>query len=427
MSTGRAERRPRRHRSAVALAGSVAAAVALLSSCSGVETPSESPRSEAPPEVSAEVGRILSERARAVRSGDLPGFLDSVDSSRGRLVARQERYFLNLRDLPLAEFGYGVEGVVPIAGGGGDVKAVVQVTMQLKGYDAAPVRRYAAYTFHEDPDVGWVMVADRDREFEAENDLEPQPWEVTRIHTVEGDGVLGIFDRETADEAYQIIPAVEEGIREVSRSMPVDWSRSVVVYALSDVSFLAGLDDLPGGDPDRLDGVAFPVTVSPGSAELASTRFMLHPRMVGRDTATRNRLIRHELTHVALGPFDDTVPTWLAEGIAEYVSVRPVPPHDRLISGEALQVARGGLSALPADEDFNGPHSGANYGIAWYAVEYLASAYGEEAVWRLLQAMRADGGTTDDEQDEVLEEVVGIDSAELAQKAARKIVHTFSG
>jgi len=425
MSTGRTDGRTGRHRAAVAVAGAVAVAAGLLTSCAGDQVPSAAPTSEAPPAVSAQVGKLIARRAAAVRAGDLQRFLDTVDPGRTRLVARQERYFLNLRDLPLAEFGYGVDGVIPIEGGRGDVMAVVQVHMQLDGFDAAPVRTYAAYKFHRDPDLGWVMVADRDREFERDNDLEPQPWDVTRIETVEGNGVLGIFDRRTVDEAYQIIPAVEQGIRQVAANVPVAWERRVVIYALSDVRFLAGLDDLPGGDPDRLDGVAFPVRVGPGSTELAGTRFMLHPRMIGRDTATRSRLIRHELTHVALGHLDDAVPTWLAEGIAEYVSVRPVPPHDRLISGEALHAARGGLRALPGDEDFNGAHSGANYGIAWFAVEYLASAYGEQAVWGLLQAMRQGDGTTDAEQDEVLEEVVGIDSEELARKAARKIVHTF--
>lgn len=425
MSTGRTDRGAGRHRASVALAGAVVAATGLLSACTSDPLPTDTPTAQAPPEVGGEVRRLLAKRASAVSSGNFPAFMESVDPGRQRLVARQERYYLNLRDLPLAEFGYSIDGVVPIEGGHGDVMAVVQVHMQLDGYDSAPVRRYAAYTFHQDTRLGWVMVADRDPEFARENDLEPEPWEVIRIETVEGDGVLGIFDRRTVDEAHQIIPAVEEGIREVARHLPVEWNRRVVVYALSDVRFLAGLDDLPGGDPDRLDGVAFPVSVGPGSTELAGTRFMLHPRMVGHDTMTRSRLIRHELTHVALGPLDDAVPTWLAEGVAEYVSVRPLAPHDRRISGDALMTARGGLTGLPSDEDFNGAHSGANYGIAWYAVEYIAAAYGTEAVWGLLRAMREGDGTTEAEQEAVLEDVLGIDSDELAGKAARKIVHTF--
>ena len=80
-----------------------------------------------------------------------------------------------------------------------------------------------------------------------------------------------------------------------------DWSERVVVYALSDLRALAELDNLPGGDPDRLDGVAFPVRAGPRTRTLASTRFMLHPRMIYRNDQTRDRLIRHELTHVALG------------------------------------------------------------------------------------------------------------------------------
>ena len=65
----------------------------------------------------------------------------------------------------------------------------------------------------------------------------------------------------------------------------------------------------------------------------------------------RARLIRHELTHVAVGDRADGVPTWLSEGIAEYVSVRPIPPEDRVMSEEALAAAEAGLTGLPGDED----------------------------------------------------------------------------
>ncbi len=45
--------------------------------------------------------------------------------------------------------------------------------------------------------------------------------------------------------------------------VPYEWSRSVVVYALSDTDFLCTIEDPPGGHPERLDGVAFPVEAEP--------------------------------------------------------------------------------------------------------------------------------------------------------------------
>lgn len=119
------------------------------------------------------------------------------------------------------------------------------------------------------------------------------------------------------------------------------------------------------------------------------------------------------------------MPTWLSEGLAEYVSVQPVPTYDRMISRDAVNGARRGLSSLPGDETFNGPDSGANYGVAWYACEYVASTYGEKTLWRLFDVMRRGRGTSGADQDRVLRQVLGIDSRELAQGAGQMILATF--
>jgi hypothetical protein len=104
--------------------------------------------------------------------------------------------------------------------------------------------------------------------------------------------------------------------------------------------------------------------------------------------------------------------------------VRPVATQDRVISRDALDRAREGVAGLPLDDTFNGPHSGANYGISWWACEHIASTYGEEMVWRLFDAFR-EAGTARSEQDAVLRRELGVDSVELARQAARRIVSTF--
>ena len=187
--------------------------------------------------------------------------------------------------------------------------------------------------------------------------------------------------------------------------MPYEWEGRVVVYALSDPTFLAGLEHVPGDDPLNLDAVAFPVPAAPDGDETADTRFLLNPRMVGATGAARARLIRHELTHVAVGKRANGVPTWLTEGIAEYVSVRPLAPEDRVLSRTALAAAEDGLTDLPADDEFNGSSSEANYGIAWWLCEYLAETYDEEMLWFLLESMRGDA-----DPDDVLQTVLQLSS-----------------
>jgi hypothetical protein len=386
------------------------------------DPPSDSARVQTTPNTDLE--ELLARRARAVRTGNLTAFLDDVDSARPNFRARQERYFLNLRELPLAAFRYSLDqGVTTLPDG--RMQGVVELRMRLERYDALPVRTAALFTFRRLESGAWVLSEDRNRAFEKDNDIEPQPWDLMRIQVKEGDGVLGVFDEQSIDAAYQIIDEIEDGIRVIKQEVPVRWSGRVVVYALSDMRVLSGLDDLPGGDPNRLDGVAFPIRASPESPRLAAIRFMLHPRMIYRNDESRSRLVRHELTHVAIGRRDDRVPTWLSEGLAEYVSVQPIVPYERMISREALDAAQAGPDSLPLDNEFNGPHSGANYGIAWYACEYIADAFGEKALWRLFDAMRAGNGTSEEEQDAVLERLFGFDGDDLARLSARKIVNTF--
>lgn len=386
------------------------------------DPPSDPPAT--PSALEVDLDTLLDTRARAVRTGNLTEFLEGVDSNRPKFLARQERYFLNLRELPLGVFRYSLDaGVATLPDG--RVQGVVQLHMRLSGYDARPVRKAALFTFRLLPGGEWVLSEDRNRTFERDNDIEPQPWDLMRIQVKEGDGVLGVFDEQSIDAAYQIIDEIEDGIRVIQEEVSLPWSGRVVVYALSDLRVLSGLEDLPGGDPDRLDGVAFPVRASRESPRLAAIRFMLHPRMIYRNDETRSRLVRHELTHVAIGRRDDRVPTWLSEGLAEYVSVQPIVPYERMISRQALEAAQAGVEYLPLDTEFNGPSSGANYGLAWYACEYIAHAFGEKTLWRLFDAMRSGDGTPETEQDAVLERVLGIDGTELAQLSARKIVNTF--
>src|SRR3546814_12789883 len=100
---------------------------------------------------------------------------------------------------------------------------------------------------------------------------------------------------------------------------------------------------------------------------------MLHPRMIERDEPLRDRLVRHELTHVAMGPRDDNVPIWLSEGLAEFVSVQPVAAPERMISRDALAAAPAGITELPRADSFNGDQYSKNAAIASDSFENIPS------------------------------------------------------
>jgi hypothetical protein len=236
-------------------------------------------------------------------------------------------------------------------------------------------------------------------------------------------GVLGVFDPAGAARAPAVMGAVSRGLASVSATVPVAWSRTVVVYALSDLTIMESLDDVPGGEVDRLDGVAFSVLASAADTTVASTRFALHPRQLARAGPRTDRLVRHELTHVALGVLDDDVPVWLSEGLAEWVSVQPIPPDRRKISRPALRAARVGLVRLPDDQTFSGFGSAENYGVAWFACDHVAATYGVPRLWALLRSFGAAGAGAD--EDAVLQEALGIGEQQLAEAAAARIVLTY--
>jgi hypothetical protein len=194
-----------------------------------------------------------------------------------------------------------------------------------------------------------------------------------------------------------------------------------VVYALSDTKFLASLDDLPGGDPEKLDGVAFPVMSGDEEGKMVATRFALHPSMLDQPGPERDRLVRHELTHVALGKRDDQVPAWLSEGIAEWVSVQPLAPELRRLPQEALREAEAGVRGLPGDGTFNDEESSAHYGLSWWACEYLVAGFGADSLWRLLEEL----DRPEANQDDVLESLVGLTTRKLARRGAKMMINEY--
>src|SRR6476659_8586200 len=157
-------------------------------------------------------------------------------------------------------------------------------------------------------------------------------------------------------------------------------------------------------------------------SKVASTRMLVMPSSVRAGQPFLGRITRHELSHVAIGVRDDGAPTWVSEGIAEYLGAREVPVRDRIIPTAALQQARTAEASMPASKDFNDGAQEWHYAVSWMACDYIAETFGESRLWELVDAMHnGGGGTTDADQDRVLQQVLGFDSHELARRAAARI------
>ncbi|RNM16099.1 hypothetical protein [Nocardioides pocheonensis] len=374
---------------------------------------------------------LLDRRAAAIGEGNLDAFLATVDTSDARLVARQRRYFANLRQLPIQSLRYTVLKSDWPAGlrspqWGSDVAVPqVRVATQLSGFDTVPVQRVTGFAFARR--AGRTVIVSEltgaGKQFPGSN---PAPWDLVRIHVRSDQDTLQLYDDGTWKQSATVAGALASGIADVRSAVPFPWDGRAVVYVFSRPAVLNSFEGVPGGNIKHLGAMTFPMYAVLGQPAVAGIRFTLLPSSLRAGPTFLGRIVRHELTHVALGDRDDGVPTWFAEGIAEYMGAREIPQDQRRIASVALVKARQGVDGLPASRGFNGADQAWHYALSWMACDFIAATRGEPALWRLMDALHAGGaGTTDEQQDAVLETVLGLDGQELAQHAAQRILRIY--
>jgi hypothetical protein len=379
----------------------------------------------------ADAQQLLDRRATAISDGDLPGFLATIDTDDQALVRRQRRYFANLRQLPLADLSYEVlksDWPAGLRAKQWDSQVSVpqvRVSMQLRDFDAVPVERVTGFALARRH--GKVVVVSEltgaGKPFPGSN---PAPWDLVRIHVRRDADTLQLYDSTTWDRVDVVSAALREGIASIRSAVPFDWDGHVVVYVFGRKVVLDSFEGVPGGNIEHLGAMTFPMYAVPGQPTVAGSRFTLLPSSLTAGSEFLGRIVRHELTHVALGERDDGAPVWFAEGIAEYMGAREIPQDDRRIATVALVKARERVRAMPASRGFNGDDQAWHYALSWMACDYIAATQGEPRLWQLMDALHNGGsGTEDAQQDAVLQRVIGLDSAQLARRAAARIVRIY--
>jgi hypothetical protein len=412
--------------------GTLAAIFTVLGLVAGLLAGCSSDDDDVPGVVSrADAQQVLDRRAAAIRDHDLPAFLQTVDADDKALVRRQRRYFANVEQLPLEALSYDVlKSDWPTglrAQGWGPQVSLPQVrlSIQLRDFDAVPVERVTGFALaRKDGQV--VVISDltgAGKPFPGSN---PAPWDLVRIHVRADRTTLQLYDDKTWASADTVDATVRAGVTSIRSSVPFDWDGRAVVYVFARPLVLNSFEGVPGGNIAHLGAMTFPMYAVPGQPEVAGIRFTLLPSSLRAGSVFLGRIVRHELTHVALGERDDGAPVWFAEGIAEYLGARDIPQDERRIATVALTKAREGVRALPASRGFNGDDQAWHYALAWMACDYIAATQGEDKLWLLMDAFHNGGaGTQDDRQDAVLQTVLGLDGAQLARRAAARIVDIY--
>ncbi|MGY2875134.1 hypothetical protein ACVW00_002324 [Marmoricola sp. URHA0025 HA25] len=378
-----------------------------------------------------EAQQVLDQRAAAVRDGDLPGFLKTLDTDDKELVRRQRRYFANLRQLPVEKFSYLVlksdwpAGLRLSSWGNDVVVPQVRLSIQLRDFDAFPVQRVTGFALARRH--GQVVVVSEltgaGKPFPGSN---PAPWDLVRIHVRSDSETLQLYDDTTWARADSVGAELRSDVASIRSAVPFDWDGRAVVYVFGRQVVLDSFEGVPGGNIAHLGAMTFPMYAVPGQPAVAGIRFTLLPSSLRAGPVFLGRIIRHELTHVALGDRDDGAPVWFAEGIAEYMGARDIPQDQRRIATVAVAKAREGVRGMPASRGFNGEDQAWHYALAWMACDYIAATQGEDRLWQLVDAFHNGGsGTQDAAQDAVLQSVIGLDGVQLARRAAERILRIY--
>lgn len=370
----------------------------------------------------AELQQLLDSRVKALREDDERAFLASLDETQPRLIKRQRRLFRNLRQLPWEEFSYRVlpaqwpELLRHPSWPRQTILPRIELRTKLRGVDRLASTVVTGFGVAR-KQGRLTIISDRTGAGSFFPGQQPTPWELTRIFAERAGGAILLFDHHTREQAAVVRQAVARGTVHIQEAIPFEWDGQVLIYVMKNQEVLDTLQDVPGGDIEHLGAMTFPVRVAAGSPTIASTRFALFPSSLAANNDFLERLIRHELAHVAVGQLDNRAPTWLAEGIAEYLAERPIAPAARRISAKAMQRAAQGVTRLPPSAGFNGEEQEWNYALSWMACDYIAVTYGEPVLWQLLFAFNVLQGTGEAHQDEVLASVLGLTNFELANHA----------
>jgi len=407
-------------RTSRSLASVVAALLALtLAGCqpgSGEDTDPALPSRTTPPAGMDESLRdaalaLIDAREEALVAGDRDAFLATVDSDELTFSSTQARWFDNMAQLPVTDVSYelGDEDVMTQVSGAGDLQLPVDFTMRLDGFDRHPVTQEMVWTFTRDGDDA-LLADDRNTQIDARTGWTPAPWDLVRIEVREVGGILGIFDEDTAQHADYVMSDLAAASEAVRARLP-RWKGNFVAYGTSDTS---AIDEMSAMTVDDTAGVAFPVLARTGGP-VAAYRFVVNPSVVG-DVLERGQVFRHELVHVAFGTSDDRSPTWLVEGVAEYIARTPYPVDERRRFAAAVLFAAQPHTLEPTRR-FYSRDAVANYELSALVCDYLASTRGEQVLWDLVRTFQSEDFGMWAATDDVVRRELGSSTRELSRQA----------
>lgn len=221
------------------------------------------------------------------------------------------------------------------------------------------------------------------------------PWEIpnarSRTVATSGGSSAVLWYPGADDVAARLASDLPQAVDDVTAFWGRDWRRRVMVLAAADD---ASFDDLVGDGTSALRRGAVTPRTGDGSV-LREQRIVFSADAVHLSTGSLQALLRHELSHVASASFNTDPPTWLNEGVAEYVGrLGTYASVCEVASVRDLRPSRRAVPRLPDANDFGGNDRavGWSYRMSWSFIVFIDEQYGRDRLYKLIAAL-GDGTT----------------------------------
>jgi len=364
----------------------------------------------------SQIRDLLGDRSEAVQRKDRRAFLATVDRSRTKLVKAQRTMYANLRTLPLTVFSYRTSGdffeIDDEDVTNRRARATVIEDVQFEGADRAPVSNLLEMTFVE-RDGAW-LVASPGKSTAKLSAPQSRPWEGGPVDFEQRDDLVVVVDQDASATAASLADSIQSQVASNADLLNIKPRFNLVVDATSSgrgVRFAAEKREFASAV--SFEGYYFS---DDGDREAGSVgnRIKYNPKQTSELIADRG-LLRHELTHFLTAGNLRAEPTWVSEGLAEYVGYYPSRPSGLVIDSEVFERVNGKPRILPTSLKF-GLDPSADYLLSYCAATYLIDTYGMDKFTKFRRSFDAEGESPDAQVGQRLRRVFGINKSELADQ-----------
>lgn len=299
----------------------------------------------------------------------------------------------NLAEVPLALYELEHDPAVPdlassaVRARHGDDARVVYVRERhaIVGFDEERPPVHDLYLtvvpVDDDPERGWVLVDDGDAERLGLTSAR-HLWDEGPVLATEDGPFVALHHPERADDVPALLGEARAALEDMRDQWALPWSERVPIIVPDDQDELARLLNVTFELDDFIAFATANADGELGEYELTGSRVIVNPDSFFRRTsATRQRILAHELLHVATrphaGPF---TPAWVEEGVAQRLGEGPPSGVLPLVAAE---VARGSAAQVPLDAEFT---TGGrerillSYQLSYSLFTHLVDRFGEDAV-----------------------------------------------